>query len=142
MESTGSTLGMSFAVGLALFATTMLLGWLSKLYNFNANILKWLVLPTIGFGVALGLNSGLQYAICGSLNFPQIAQGSLVVLGSIILFLFLTLLSFIRAPIEGIVPPEYYKKWGGVIALAYYMFWAGMIGETFAGGFAQSCPTK
>jgi hypothetical protein len=133
---------MSLAVGIALFATTIFLGWISNRYKWNADLLKWLVLPTIGFGTALGLNSGLQYAICGSLNFPQIAQGSLVVLGSIILFLLLTLVKFIRAPIEGIVPPQYYKQWGGLIALSYYMFWAGMIGETFAGGFAQSCPPK
>lgn len=142
MDTTGSTLGMSIAVGLALFATTMFLGWISNRYRWNANILKWLVLPTIGFGITLGLNSGFQSVLCGSVDFAQIAKGSLVVLGAMILFLLLTLVDFIRAPIEGVVSAQHYKQWAGIVALSYYMFWAGMLGETIAGGLAQACPKK
>jgi hypothetical protein len=140
MDTTGSTLGMSIAVGMALFATTMFLGWMSNRYGWNPNILKWLVLPTIGFGITLGLNSGFQSVLCGSVDIAQIAKGSLAVLGAILLFLLLTLVSFIRAPIEGIVSAKFYNQWAGVVALSYYMFWAGMLGETVAGGLAQACP--
>lgn len=142
MDTKGSTIGMGFALGTALFATTMFLGWISTKYYWNANILKWLVLPTIGFGISLGLNSALQFATCGSVNPIQIAQGSLSILGAIFLFLFLTLASFVRSPIEAVVSPKYYNQWAGIVALSYYMFWAGMLGETFAGGFAQICPKK
>lgn len=142
MDTKGATIGMGFALGTALFATTMLLGWISNRYNWDANTLKWIVLPTIGYGIGMGLNSALQFTFCGSINPIQIAKGSLSILGAIVLFLILTLFSFIRSPIEAVVSPKYYSQWAGIVALSYYMFWAGMLGETVAAGAAQLCPPK
>lgn len=132
-------LGLSFAMGAALFATTIILGWSSIQYNWNANFLKWLILPLIGYGVAIGINSATQYINCKKLNIEQIALSSTIVPIAIYSFLVLTLLSFIRKPIEMAVPASYQSQYGGIFAIAFYMFWAGMFGEGLGGGFSQAC---
>ncbi len=128
-------------MGMSLLAITLLLGWLSNTYSFSENILKWVILPVLGYGIALGLNSLNQYLTCKTILPGQIAIISVTVPIAIFGFLLLTLLPFIRMPIEMAVPTKYVAQYGGVIAVAFYMFWAGMFGEGIAGGFSQSCPS-
>jgi hypothetical protein len=135
------TLGMSAAMGLSLIGVTFLLGWFHIQSKWNANILKWILLPTIGFSISLGLNSILQYTTCNTVKVNQILYGGLTVLGFILFGLFITMSSIIRKPIESIVPLHYMANYGGIFAIAFYMFWAGMFGEAIASGFAQSCGT-
>ncbi len=139
--SSSQILGLSFAMGMSLLAITLLLGWLSNTYSFSENILKWVILPVLGYGIALGLNSLNQYLTCKTIRPGQIAIISVTVPIAIFGFLLLTLLPFIRMPIEMAVPTKYVAQYGGLIALAFYMFWAGMFGEGIAGGFSQSCPS-
>jgi hypothetical protein len=134
-------LGLSFAMGISLLAGSMIFGWLSNTYAFNANLLKWAVLPVYGYGVALGLNSFNQYITCKTVRPGQIAITSVTVPIAIFIFLLLTLLPLIRMPIEMAVPTQYVASYGGVVAVAFYMFWAGMFGEGIAAGFSQSCPS-
>ena len=128
-------------MGLSLLAITIILGWFSITYSWNANILKWAILPALGYGIAIGLNSLNQYLTCKTIRPGQIAITSVTVPIAIFGFLLLTLIPFIRTPIEMAVPTEYMARYGGLIALAFYMFWAGMFGEGIAGGFSQSCPS-
>ncbi len=137
--STTQTFGVSFAMGLALFGLTMLLAWVSSTYGWNANILKWMLLPTLGYGIALGLNSLLQYTTCTTVKAGQIALASVPIVVAVILGLLITLLPFIRSPIETILSGSTRALWGGAFAVAFYMFWAGMFGEAIASGMAQSC---
>jgi hypothetical protein len=120
---------------------TLLINWLSINYSLNETIMKWVLLPTLGYAIAIGLNAFIQYISCGTINSSQIALGSLSVLFSILFFLLLSSLGFIRAPIQSAVPLSLQVKYGYAIALGYYMFWAGMFGEAIAGGVAQSCNT-
>ena len=138
--STTTTFAISLGIGIALFTLSLLFGHLHLTYNWNANFLKWLVLPTVGYGIAFGLNSFIQSVTCGSVNAKQIAMGSITVPIAIYIFLLMTLSSFIRSPVEKALSPEYRAKYGVMFSIAFYMFWAGMFGESFASGFAQSCP--
>lgn len=137
--ATSTTLGVSLSLGLAMFALVTVLSWLSKTYGWNANLLKWGVLPMLAYGITLAINSLIQYLSCGSVNAQKIALGGLFVPGAVLVGLVLTLAGFVRSPIEKAVPLAYRLQYGGVIALAYYCFWAAMFGEAFAGGFAQAC---
>jgi hypothetical protein len=137
--STTQTLGLSFAMGSCLLGITLLLGWLSNEYKLNANLLKWLLLPTLGYCIALGLNLFMQYVSCGKVFVEQIALGSIPVLVSILIFLLLTLVGFVRAPIQSAVPLVLREKYGGILSIGFYMFWAGMFGEAISGGIAQGC---
>ncbi len=134
-------LGLSFAMGIGLLAITLLLGWVSFTYSWSENILKWAVLPALGYGIAVGLNTLNQYLTCKTIHPSQIAITSVTVPIAIFGFLLLTLIPFIRTPIEMAVPTQYVARYGGVVAVAFYMFWAGMFGEGIAGGFSQSCPS-
>ena len=136
---TGSTVGLSLAVGMGLATTALTAGWLCVRYGLNQNFLKWIVLPTVGYAIAVAINSFVQQISCGFVRIEQIALGTLPVLGAVLLFLLLTLLSSIRYPIEQAIDGAYKAKWAGVFAVAFYMFWAGMFGEAFSGGLAQSC---
>jgi len=135
-----TTMGLSMAMGIVLFTITILFGHLHMTYNIHADFLKWLVLPTLGYGIAIGLNSFIQSVSCGSVKIQQIAMGSVSVPIAILLFLFITLSSFIRSPVESAVPLYLRAKYAGIFAIGFYMFWAGMFGESLASGFAQSCP--
>lgn len=137
--ATSTTLGVSLAVGLAMFGIVTVLGWLSTTYGWNANLLKWFVLPVLAYGITLAINSLLQFLSCGSVNIATTATWSALVPGAVLAGLVLTLAGIVRSPIQNAVPLAYRLQYGGVIALAYYMFWAGMFGEAFAGGFAQAC---
>lgn len=137
--STTQTFGVSFALGLALFGLTMLLAWVSITYGWNANMLKWMLLPTLGYAFALGFNSLLQYTSCTTVKAGQIALASVPIGIAVVLGLLITLLPFIRSPIESIVSGPTRAMYGGAFAVAFYMFWAGMFGEAIASGMAQSC---
>lgn len=140
--STTNTLWMSVCIGISLFTLTFLLAYLHLNYNFNIGLLKWIVLPTLGYGITLGFNSFVQSVSCGSVSIKQIALGSLPVLGFIMGFLVLTLMNFVKSPVISAVPPNLRFNYGEIFALAFYMFWAGMFGESLSSGFAQSCPSR
>lgn len=137
---TSATLWISVAVGVGLFTVALFIGYFNTIYSFNANLLNWLLLPTVGYLIALGLNSFIQSVYCGKVNIKQIAIGSVSVPIMILLFLLLCLSSWVRYPVETAVPLEYRAKYASLLAIGFYMFWAGMFGESAASGFAQSCP--
>lgn len=136
----GATLGLSFGMGIALVGLSLFLDWIEKTFLYNTGALKWILLPTLGYGIALAINSLTQTASCGKMKISQIAIGSSVIPIAIFLFLFLNLSSFVRSPIESTLAPSQRASMGPGLALAFYMFWAGMFGEAIAGGFAQACP--
>lgn len=136
------TFGLSFSMGATLVAIALFIGWASVNYRLNETALKWILLPTLGYGLALAINTGVQQVFCKKSNVRQIAIGSTTVPVAILLFLSLLMLGFIRAPVEQAVPLQYRLQYGSSMALAFYMFWAGMFGEALAGGFAQACPAS
>lgn len=140
--STTNTLWMSVCIGISLFTLTFLLAYLHLNYNFSLGLLKWILLPTLGYCITLGFNSFVQSVSCGSININQIALGSLPVLGFITIFLLLSLMSFVKSPVISAVPPNLRFNYGEIFAIAFYMFWAGMFGESISSGFAQSCSSR
>jgi hypothetical protein len=133
---------MSVCIGISLFTLTFLLAYLHLNYNFSLGLLKWILLPTLGYCITLGFNSFVQSVSCGSININQIALGSLPVLGFITIFLLLSLMSFVKSPVISAVPPNLRFNYGEIFAIAFYMFWAGMFGESISSGFAQSCSSR
>jgi hypothetical protein len=126
-------------MGISLLGLTLFLSWLNTTFLFDITVLKWLLLPTVGYMIAIGLNGFTQYVSCGTVNPYQIAIGSIPVVLSIFFFLLISLAGIVRAPIQSAVPLVLQPKYGEVVAVGFYMFWAGMFGEAIAGGFAQGC---
>jgi hypothetical protein len=133
------TFAVSFALGSILFVLTLFLGWLSTSIQVKFSYLTWMLLPVLAYGLALGVNSGVQAASCGSVKIGQIALGALVVPVTVLIGLTLTLSSFVRSAVSVAVPLSMRQMYGDVVAVGFYMFWAGMFGEAFSGGFATSC---
>ena len=138
--ATGQLFGLSIAVGFSLVAAVFMFSYITKTLGFGGTPLQWIGLPLFGYLVAFGLNTGIQQLSCGRIQPGQIALVSGLIPLAIVIFLALTLSSFIRSPIVDAVPLSYRLSYGKIFALAFYMFWAGMFGEAVAGGFIQSCP--
>jgi len=134
-----NTFILSLCIGVSLFTLTLLLAYVHTSYGVNLTLLKWVVLPVLGYGITIGFNSFIQAINCGSVNIKQIALGSLSVPLAILAGLILTLSSFIRSPIESAFDSRQRGEYGLIFAIAFWMFWAGMFGESFSSGFAQSC---
>ena len=139
---TTTTLALSFAVGIALFGSTIILGWLSTTYKWNENFTKWIVLPVISFVVTFLINIIVQTITCKKTEYPKIASGAILVPVFVLCGLLISLSGLIRSPIESAIPLASRLKYGSLFAIGYYVFWAGMFGEAFSGGFAQACLTK
>lgn len=138
-SSFGLTIGTSMGIGLFLTASTLFLGWIGTQYKLNQQLLRWFILPVLGYGVTFGFNAGVQLLTCKSINFQQIASASAFTPGLVLLGLLLTLSGFVRSSIEMAVPLAARLQYGPVAAIAFYMFWAGMFGGALGGGFAMSC---
>jgi hypothetical protein len=137
-----NTFILSLCIGVSLFTLTLLLAYVHTTYNINLTLLKWVVLPVLGYGITVGFNSFIQVINCGSVNIKQIALGSLSVPLAILVGLVLSLSSFIRSPVESAFGSNERGLYGLIFAIAFWMFWAGMFGESFSSGFAQSCGTQ
>ena len=148
MSSSGSsiTVGFSFANGLYLMTVTVLLGWISQLGWFQQSFpflsfrsLTWIVLPIVGYLFAFGLNAGIQYLSCSSVQLKQVAMNSIFTPVAILGFLLISLLSIFTSPVIGVLPFSITPSLKIVLAVSFFMFWAGMFGEAIGSGFAQSC---
>jgi hypothetical protein len=133
------TFSASIAISLALVTTVFLMGWLKDQYALNINFLKWLFLPLLSFGFALGINSIINFIICKKVNILQISYSSIFVLISVLVFLGISGIGFLQSPILSAIPQYLHQRYGYLLVLAFYMFWAGMFGEAIASGFAQGC---
>ena len=136
--ATTQTLALSLGMAIIMVALVVVCNWIVNYAKISGTLLQWIVLPALGYCIALGLNTSVQLISCGSIRIKQLAVGALSVPATVLGFLVLTRIPFIRAPISQILPLKY-SGMGEYVALAFYMFWAGMFGEAMAGGLAQSC---
>jgi hypothetical protein len=132
-------LGFSFAQGIALLISTVLLGWISTEKGLSFTKWMWIILPILSYCVALGLLSASNFAACGKINISLVATASFFTLAAVVVFMCVSLLDFFRNFIIPILPYEFQASFGVVIATAFYMFWAGLYGGAFGMGFSQSC---
>lgn len=133
------TLSASISIAIALVTTVFLMGWLKDQYALNINFLKWLILPLLSLGFAIGVNSTINYILCKKVNISQISFSSIFVLLSVLFFIGISGIGFLQTPILSAVPQYLQQRYGYLLVLAFYMFWAGMFGEAIASGFAQGC---
>jgi hypothetical protein len=136
--ATTQTLALSLGMAIIMVALVVVCNWAVNSAKVSGTLLQWIVLPALGYCIALGLNTSVQLISCGSIRIKQLAVGALSVPAAVLVFLLLTLIPFVRLPIAQILPQSY-RSMGDYLSLIFYMFWAGMFGEAMAGGLAQSC---
>jgi hypothetical protein len=131
--------GFSIATSLCLSTIYFFLGWLSLKYNWSMFILQWAIFPVIAYCISFLMNLTAQIISCRKANIPQLFANSLIVPGFILLFFLLTLISFIRSPIEAVISPSSRPIYGPIFAVSFYVFWATMFGEALSVGAATAC---
>ena len=132
-------IGFSLATSVWLSALYFFLGWLSLKYNWNMYILQWAIFPVIAYFISLGMNTVAQSISCHKVSLPHIAFTSLFVPGFILVAFLLTLIPFIRSPIEVVISPSSRPLYGSIFAISFYVFWATMFGEAISVGTATAC---
>jgi len=135
--------GYSFAQGLLFAIITLLIGWYvvsHNLMSFTRYI--WIILPIMSLFLSFIFLIAVNYAQCGSVNFPLITSSSMFTVVSILFFLIVSYFSFFQNFIIPVLPLSLQGSYGIIIATAFFIFWAGMYGGAFGYGFAQSCPSK
>ena len=132
-------IGFSIATSLCLSILFFFMGWLSIKYNWNIHILQWAVFPFIASGISFATNAAAQAMSCDSMNLSQLISLSLVIPGFILFSYILTFISFIRSPIESVVPPSSRLVYGPIFAKSFYVFWATMFGAAVSIGTSAAC---
>lgn len=100
------------------------------------------LIPAISYAVSIGLNALTQYISCGTVAGEQVALAStmnpMFVLGFSLLSYFLP---FLRNFVIAVLPESADETMKKSLSYAFYLLWGGIYGQTFSGGFAQSCPS-
>lgn len=101
------------------------------------------LIPAISYAVSLGLNALTQYISCGTVAGEQIAIASAMnpvfVFGFSLVSYFLP---FLRNFVIAVLPESADETMKKSLSYAFYLLWGGIYGQTFSGGFAQSCPAS
>jgi len=132
-------IGFSLATRVWLSTLYFFLGWLCLKYYWNIHILQWAIFPVIAYGISLGMNAIAQVITCNKVSMSPVALSSLFVPGFILVAFLLTLISFIRSPIEVVISPSSRAVYGPIFAISFYVFWATMFGEAISVGSATAC---
>jgi hypothetical protein len=99
-------------------------------------------IPLVSFVVSVCLNALTQYISCGTVSGSQIAMASSM--NPIFVFVFSLLsywLPFLRNFVVAVLPESADETMKKSLSYAFYLLWGGIYGQTFSGGFAQSCPS-
>jgi hypothetical protein len=103
----------------------------------------FVIIPAISFLVSIGLNALTQYIACNTVDAKQIALASsmnpVFVLGFGLISYFLP---FLRDFVIAVLPESADETMKKSLSYAFYLLWGGIYGQTFCGGFAQSCPAS
>ena len=100
------------------------------------------ILPILSFAVSIGLNALTQYISCGTVDGAQIVLASS--LNPLFVFAFnmaAYFLPFLRNFVIAVLPESADETMKKSLSYAFYLLWGGIYGQTFCGGFAQSCPS-
>lgn len=136
---TAVTLGMSAISGISLFATTILIGYISNEFGYSFLLLMWIAMPIVAFAVASAINTLTQKVSCPNINVKKVFGNSGFNSVFVLAFLALAWFSGVRSPIEGVLTFIQDPITRETVAYGYYMFWAGLFGEAIGAGLAQGC---
>lgn len=140
-----TTLRISFGIvhGLLLAMAFPLFYVVLPMFTHSRNIVVLVFfIPLISYLWGLGLNALSQYITCKTVSGQQIAIASS--LGPAFVLLFSTIVyfaSFLRSPVESILPLSADGDMKYALGFSFYLFWAGMYAQTISSGMVQSCPS-
>ena len=128
-------LGYGFIFGLLFFIATILLG--SAVNNPSLSI-YWL-LPFITYVLSVGVVGIYHNLSCKSFDLVKVLKSSAIPAGSVVFFLLLSMIGFIRSIVKNVLPLNLQNSFGDALAVSFYMFWAGMMGGQVGLGMASAC---
>lgn len=128
-------LGYGFIFGLLFFIATILLG--SAVNNASLSI-YWL-LPVITYVLSVGIVGVYHNLSCKTFDIVKILKSSAIPAASVVFFLLLSMIGFIRAIVKNVLPLNLQNSFGDALAVSFYMFWAGVMGGQVGLGMASAC---
>lgn len=138
-------ISVTLRLGLAtLFATllafTLFMLLSGKLVSLSPYLLLFGIVPALAYGVGIFLNVLLQNFACGKIDIVQIALSNLFNFAIPAATLALAFyVSFLRSPIESILPESIDYQVKTQFALSFWLFWAALYSQVFTSGFLSIC---
>lgn len=134
---------LAFSLACALFIALIPLITVFYKATMSATVrglLLFVALPIVSWGLTAMFNVFIQLIQCGTVNAGQVLLNGLPTIGLVSIFgLAAYFISFLRSPVEAIMPismPEEVRKG---VAVAFFIFWGGLYGQAVGGSFSQSC---
>ena len=141
--SLDSAVVLSFSLVAALFIALVPL--LTTIYGENLSsgiqyLILFGLLPIITYGITCIFNVFIQLIRCGSVQGTQVLINGLPgvvfvsILGSIA-----SISSWLRYPVESILPLNFSNSIKKGIAVSFFIFWGAVYGQAIGGSLSQSC---
>jgi hypothetical protein len=136
---------LSFSVVSALLVTLVPL--LTTIYRdrlivsaYTIPLIFLVLLPVVSYIVTIIFNIFLQLIRCGKVNASQVLINGVPSVGLVALLgLLSNYISFLRYPVEGILPVSLSDNMKKGIAVSFYIFWGAVYGQALGGSLSQSC---
>ncbi len=124
-----------------LYGLALALGISLAVSGFVVEQYKFVILPILAFGLAIGFNFLTQYSICTSVKLRQnITLANFALLGTFLALLLQRYVGALSSPIRALFPRQS-DEFIDQFSVAFYLFWAGAYAQIAAGGFLQTCPS-
>lgn len=124
-----------------LYGLALALGMCLAVAGFVVTGYKFIILPILGFGLAIGFNILTQYSICNSVKISQtITLANFALVGSLLALILQRYVGVLSSPIRSLFPRQS-DEFIDQFSAAFYLFWAGAYSQIAAGGFLQTCPS-
>ncbi len=127
--------GYGFIFGLLFAILAFLLGW----YMNNTSLSIYWVLPFLTYAFSAIIISIYHKLSCKTFDFGTVAKSSAVPSISVVIFLLLSMIGFIRSIVKNVLPVNLQNSFGDALAVSFYMFWAGIMGGQIGLGMASAC---
>jgi hypothetical protein len=125
-----------------LYGLALSLGVSLALSGFIIHQYEFIILPLVGFGLAIAFNVLTQFSICNSVKISQnITLANIALATSLIALTLQRYVGFLSSPIRSLFPRQT-DEFVNQFSKAFYLFWAGAYAQIAAGGFLQMCPSS
>ncbi len=125
--------GFLFGIFFAIFAFGL------GFFMNNSSLSIYWLLPIITYLFSALVIGTYHKLSCNTFDIQTIAKSSAIPSASVVFFLLLSMIGFVRSIVKNVLPLDLQNSFGDALAVSFYMFWAGIMGGQIGLGMASAC---
>lgn len=135
----GLTLGAAISITSIVLLLLYFIPQIQGIPIYLISLIKWTIVPGLGYCIALGFNALMQNINCNNVNIGQIALLSTFTPIAILIALLITkFMPFLLYPIKAAAPQLSSDVIEG-ISVAFVTFWGSLYSQIVSSTFAATC---